>query len=254
MINFVRLNSIVFAIASIQYLVFLHSTWYILFTFLTLRNFTLVYLLDIKSSKQLYQIDDINFTPYVLQAAGLECATLMMLPTLYVSYIPKTILFFIPVSFLFEIVYDFFHYWIHRSMHITRDSFHKTHHRFFHIRPIITFYQNIFDLILSNSLPFLLTHRIISMIYPLSILDMSLIITYKMFIEIAGHMAESSNNTPSFPQCIWLPRMLGIELYADDHALHHSNTGCNYAKRFALWDKVFGTYVSAKNNTIMDSK
>jgi sterol desaturase/sphingolipid hydroxylase (fatty acid hydroxylase superfamily) len=154
---------------------------------------------------------------------------------------------------MFEVVYDFFHYWVHRSMHVTHDSFHKTHHRFFHIRPIVAFYQNIFDLVLSNSIPFLLTYHIISMVYPLSILDMSLIVTYKIFIEVAGHLAVSSKNTSSFPQCIWLPRMLGIELYSDDHALHHTNIDCNYSKRFSLWDKVFGTFVH-KKNIIMDAQ
>lgn len=32
-----------------------------------------------------------------------------------------------------------------------------------------------------------------------------------------------------------------------DHDLHHTSRGraCNFSKRFTLWDKIFGTYVSA---------
>jgi sterol desaturase/sphingolipid hydroxylase (fatty acid hydroxylase superfamily) len=200
--------------------------------------------------KEVDTIEDYKFKGYVIQAAGLECATLMLLPTLHTSYITRTIVFFIPVSFVYELIYDFFHYWAHRAMHITRNSFHKTHHHFFNVRPIVTFYQNIFDLILTIELPFLITHHIVSQIYPLSELDLSLIITYKIFVEIGGHTPVYSKNIPSFTQCIWLPRMLGIELYADDHALHHMNNGCNYSKRFSLWDKVFGTYVHKKNDNV----
>ena len=47
--------------------------------------------------------------------------------------------------------------------------------------------------------------------------------------------------TSSFPQCIWLPRLFNIELYTEDHDLHHSRNNCNYSKRFSLWDKIFKT-------------
>jgi len=252
-VNFVKINGTVLAIASIQYLAFLQSSWYVLFTFLALRNVMLVYVFDINHGNRACQIDNTNCIPYVFQAAGLESVTLMLLPTLQTSYISRTIVFFIPVSFVFEVIYDFFHYWIHRTMHMTHDPFHKTHHRFVHVKPIVAFYQNLIDLIVSNSIPFLATCYILSMVYPLSLLDMSMIVTYKIFIEVAGHSEVSSKNTSSFPQCIWLPRLLGIELYADDHSLHHTTIGCNYSKRFSLWDKVFGTYVHNKN-IITDSK
>uniref|UniRef100_A0A6C0ENU1 Fatty acid hydroxylase domain-containing protein n=1 Tax=viral metagenome TaxID=1070528 RepID=A0A6C0ENU1_9ZZZZ len=244
MLSFIRTNGTVLAIASMQYVALLHSNWYSLFTFSTIRNFTLIYLIDSSPSEP---VDDIYFTPYVLQGAAVEAATLMLLPKLHTSYILKTLVFFIPVSFGFEVINDFFHYWVHRTMHMMHDPFHKTHHHFVHVKPIVAFYQNIIDLVLSNSLPFLVTSYIISMAYPLSVLDMALILTYKTFLEVAGHLAVSSNKTSCFPQFIWLPRMLGIELYSDDHALHHTNSSCNYSKRFSLWDKVFGTFFSKKN-------
>ncbi len=69
-----------------------------------------------------------------------------------------------------------------------------------------------------------------------------LITVYKIFIEIAGHTGKISKPTCSFPQFIWLPKMLNIELYSEDHSLHHSKINCNYSKRFSLWDKIFGTF------------
>jgi sterol desaturase/sphingolipid hydroxylase (fatty acid hydroxylase superfamily) len=65
--------------------------------------------------------------------------------------------------------------------------------------------------------------------------------TYKTYIEIAGHCGKEIN-TPSFPQFIWIPRFFDMELYTANHDLHHSSNNCNYSKRFSLWDKVFGTY------------
>jgi sterol desaturase/sphingolipid hydroxylase (fatty acid hydroxylase superfamily) len=44
------------------------------------------------------------------------------------------------------------------------------------------------------------------------------------------------NNLPN------LPKWLNIELYCEDHDIHHSVNNCNYSKRFSLWDKVFGTF------------
>jgi len=226
------------------------NSYILLFFFLVCRNFAVIYTIDTFTSNKIQPYrkshQDISgcFEPYVIQAAGLETITLHFLPTMVDTNIVKTIVLFIPVSFAFEIMYDFFHYWIHRSMHIMHDPWHKTHHRHVHLKQIIAFYQNIFDLILSNSIPFLVTTQLIHTIYPLSHLEIALILNYKIFIEVAGHMACSSGRSCSFPQCIWLPRLLGIELYADDHALHHSSIGCNYAKRFSLWDKVFGTYKS----------
>lgn len=63
-----------------------------------------------------------------------------------------------------------------------------------------------------------------------------------MFIEISGHIGKRMHPTSSFSQFIWLPKFFNIELYTEDHDLHHSHNNCNYSKRFSLWDKVFGTH------------
>jgi sterol desaturase/sphingolipid hydroxylase (fatty acid hydroxylase superfamily) len=74
-----------------------------------------------------------------------------------------------------------------------------------------------------------------------------MISAYKQYTELAGHSGKMLSPASSFPQFIWLPRLFNIQLYAEDHDLHHKVSNCNFAKRFSLWDKVFGTYLH-KNN------
>jgi len=72
--------------------------------------------------------------------------------------------------------------------------------------------------------------------------QLALVLGYKTWIEVAGHLGEVSGRSTSFPACVWLPRALGIELRTRDHDLHHTHGGRhNFSKRFTLWDQVFGT-------------
>ena len=66
---------------------------------------------------------------------------------------------------------------------------------------------------------------------------------YKILIELAGHSAVYDNYS-CFPQFMWIPRYLNIDLNKADHFLHHIDSNCNFSKRFTLWDKIFGTYRS----------
>ncbi len=155
--------------------------------------------------------------------------------------IMRDLLYFIPISFIFEIIFDFFHYFTHRLLHnkYLYKYLHKTHHTFNHPTAIIAFYQDPLDLVITNSVPTILTLMIMPNI---SYRIFNLILVYKMFIEISGHIGKKMYPTSSFSQFIWLPRLLNIELYTEDHDLHHSLNNCNYGKRFSLWDKVFNTY------------
>jgi sterol desaturase/sphingolipid hydroxylase (fatty acid hydroxylase superfamily) len=164
------------------------------------------------------------------------------------------VFYFVPISFCFEVVFDLFHYIGHRFLHDKRvyKYLHKKHHRFKHPIAITTFYQDPFDLLITNSIPTMLALCIVpkipSFLPKISYLQFHMILVYKSFIEIGGHSGKISYPTTSFPQCIWLPRFLGIELSTEDHNLHHSLNNCNYAKRFSLWDKVFNTYVWGSSN------
>lgn len=151
------------------------------------------------------------------------------------------VIYFIPLTFLFEIIFDFFHYVTHRLMHhpYVYKLAHKKHHKFKHPIAITSFYQDPIDLIITNSVPTILTLLITPRVtYPM----FHFIAVYKTFIEIGGHSGKISRPTSSFPQFIWLPKWLNIELYCEDHDKHHSANNCNYSKRFSLWDKAFNTY------------
>lgn len=165
----------------------------------------------------------------------------MMINNYVIVNISHELFYFIPISFIFEIIFDFFHYFTHRLLHhkYFYRFLHKKHHKFKHPLAITTFYQDPFDLIITNSIPTVITLFIIPKI---SYLQYNFIIIYKSFIEISGHSGKLSYPTSSFVQFIWLPKMLNIELYTEDHDLHHSLNNCNYSKRFSLWDKVFNTY------------
>lgn len=187
-----------------------------------------------------------EFTYYILQASFLESATTYCVTPLNVT--PNSLIVaaaFLPMSFAFEIIFDFFFYWSHRLLHTAHIPWHKDHHTYIHLKPVLAFYHNWLDIILTISLPFILTGKIVQAVYPLSAFEISLLTTYKIFVEIAGHTGRVSEPASSFTQFIWLPKLLNIELYTEDHNLHHTDPEFNFAKRFSLWDKAFGTYKSA---------
>jgi len=162
----------------------------------------------------------------------------------------------IPKLFIYEIIFDFFHYWTHRiSHHKYLYYFHKTHHEHkSNLSVYSTYNHNIFDLIFTNVIPMYLTSNIII----LSEYQFFIFLILKTFIEISGHSGSYIKNS-SFIQCIWIPKIFGIELYARDHYLHHTKFNYNYSKRFILWDKIFNTYTTdkeiiKKENVLFDNK
>ena len=100
-----------------------------------------------------------------------------------------------------------------------------------------TYHQHPIDLLLTNTLPLLCT----SFIIPTSHLFLCVMMWYKTILEVGGHLGKVTKAN-SFPQCIWLPRLLKIELKSEEHNLHHRNPMCNFSKRFSIWDRAFGTF------------
>lgn len=157
---------------------------------------------------------------------------------------------FLPLKLLlFELVFDLVHYTTHRLSHTVYYGFHKVHHWHAHPTLINTFCHHPVDLFLMDCVPTLVAFWVFSGVF--DAFQVQLILVYKAFIEISGHCGNSSLrksladkplHTGSFPLCIWLPRLLCIELITEDHDLHHSIHTCNYGKRFSLWDKLFFTY------------
>jgi sterol desaturase/sphingolipid hydroxylase (fatty acid hydroxylase superfamily) len=185
-----------------------------------------------------------EFHYYVLTTTTVETITQLFINNNFI-YIDKSfyqdIISFIPISFIFEIIFDFFHYITHRLLHskYLYKYCHKIHHKFKHPITITSYYQDPLDLIITNSIPTILT---LSLTNNISYRQFNMLLIYKTFIEISGHCGKYMYPTSSFTQFIWLPKLLQIELYTEDHDLHHSLNNCNYAKRFAIWDKVFNTY------------
>jgi sterol desaturase/sphingolipid hydroxylase (fatty acid hydroxylase superfamily) len=180
---------------------------------------------------------------YILQTSALEAvATYVIVPLNTNPNYYSVALAYIPMSFLFMVIFDLFFYGVHRFLHKTHSIWHKQHHENIHLKPALTFYQDSIDIILSIVIPFIITTNIVQIFYPLSSFELALLATYKSFIEISGHSGRVSNPSCCFPQFIWLPKLLGIEQYSEDHALHHTNPNVNFSKQFTLWDKAFGTY------------
>jgi sterol desaturase/sphingolipid hydroxylase (fatty acid hydroxylase superfamily) len=262
-INFVTVNSILFFIGFVEYKITSHhhpqniiyEFIVVLLTYIT-RNYSLLNFIDYSTKNKPKINNDITKVPVevyknefhicVITTTTVEAMTYLFINRSMINlFIEKSIdveiIYFIPISFVFEIIFDFFHYLGHRALHHKSiyKYLHKKHHKFNHPTSIITFYQDPIDLVITNSIPTILAVLFMPRV---SRFQFHLLIVYKNFIEIGGHVGNVSFPTSSFPQCIWLPKLLQIELYTEDHDLHHSENNCNYSKRFSLWDKVFGTY------------
>ena len=228
---------------------------YVFLIFVT-RNYILLHMIDYGTRSKPYINQTMipkeeykyEFHVNVLTATAVETVTHLFIKThlTQLHFSGPTyyeIVYFIPLSFLFEIIFDFFHYGAHRMLHdkSVYKYLHKKHHKFNDPIAITTFYQDPFDLLLTNSIPTVLA---LYMVPGISYFQFHMMTIYKSFIEISGHSGKILYPTTSFIQLMWLPKWLHIELSSEDHDIHHSLNNCNYAKRFSLWDKVFGTYVS----------
>jgi sterol desaturase/sphingolipid hydroxylase (fatty acid hydroxylase superfamily) len=155
------------------------------------------------------------------------------------------IIYFIPKSFIYELIFDFGHYWAHRILHtnpILYRYIHKKHHSNKLINIYTSFDHTVADYLITNTTPLYLT----TYIFPMSKYQFTAQFIYKTFTEISGHSGKVNAST-SFPQLMWFPRFFRIELSNKDHHNHHINPMCNFSKRFSLWDKVFNTYQSDNN-------
>lgn len=195
-----------------------------------------------------------EFHLYLWMAGLVEGITLvglvLILPFSYGGFDFLDYLVFFPIMFLFEVIFDFFHYWAHRISHsgFLYKKIHKIHHQHQYPTPITTFYQHPIDLVISNSIPSFIGFAVLMWGFGIKIsyFQLSLISCWKTVIEIGGHIGKRIAPASSFPQFVWLAKWLGWELYIEDHDLHHEKFTCNYSKRFSLWDKVFGTYTKSK--------
>ncbi|KAF1335324.1 Fatty acid hydroxylase, partial [Globisporangium splendens] len=156
------------------------------------------------------------------------------------SSFPLEFLLFIPKSLAFEIIFDFFHFsahWICHQVPWLYQHAHKRHHIHLHPCPLSTYEQDIIDVYLTNMTPYLFASYLG---FSMSTFQLHLIFAYKTYVEVAGHCGLEIKGS-SFPQFPWIS-YLSICLRVHDHDLHHTHPKFNFAKRFSLWDKVFGTF------------
>jgi sterol desaturase/sphingolipid hydroxylase (fatty acid hydroxylase superfamily) len=181
---------------------------------------------------------------YFLSSTFIETLTHLIIVKFY-NFNGRTLfddlILFIPISFIYEIIFDLFHYLTHRIEHENKFAYkyiHKVHHTHSHPTTLTTYYHHPIDLVLTNTFPQIITLIIIPKI---SFRMYNLIIIYKIFTEISGHSGKIIN-AGCFPQLIYLPKFFSIQMYTEDHDAHHQLNNCNYSKRFTLWDKIFLTY------------
>jgi sterol desaturase/sphingolipid hydroxylase (fatty acid hydroxylase superfamily) len=241
-----------------------------LFIFI-IRNYTLLYFIEY-TTRNRPSINDIGldagvpkeeypfeFHVNLITSTAVESATHLLIKNTIIDMplsgdlssdlllvILYNVVYFIPGLFLYDGVFDFFHYIAHRILHNNNlyKLYHKKHHKFNHPVAITTFYQHPMDIIISSSVPTVLTLLVIP---PVSYLQFSFIIVYKNYLEIKTHSGKWYHPSDSevmrrFP---WLSKVVEVtEFGTEDHDLHHSLHNCNYAKKFSVWDKMFHTYKS----------
>jgi len=243
------INSIFGTLGTLDYYIYtLYSPYFLIITIL-LKNMCLPAILLYISRSNDYIIQGERNTDLV-SYSHLSTVTynsiFQLVSLLVVRYVSNDtsigyeVLLFIPNTFIFEVGFDFFHYIVHRLLHANPLIYrltHKYHHQDYTISILTTFHHTIADLLLTNLLPLVFT----AYIYPLPLYTYIVWLWYKTLIEMGGHSGKYGKSS-SFTQCIWIPRILGIEMYSDNHNMHHTNPGCNFSKRFALWDKIFGTF------------
>ncbi|OQR91312.1 hypothetical protein THRCLA_09038 [Thraustotheca clavata] len=163
----------------------------------------------------------------------------------YWSYLEEYV-YFIPKSLAFELIFDFFHYiahWICHQIPSLYKHVHKRHHLHLHPTPLSTYEQDGIDLCLTNVMPMSMAFLLGPTLSPL---QLHLMLAYKTYVEIAGHSGLEIKGF-SFPQ-MPLMSIFSICLRVHDHDLHHTHPTYNFAKRFSVWDKLFGTFQAARFN------
>jgi len=255
--NFLITNTFLLILGLIEYWVGLSGGFINVLVYTIVRNFVLIYMIQnaVRNKDFITTISEPKpekycgeFKANVVITAFIESISIFLIKQ-HLNLVRSNDIFYdivslIPISFVFEIVFDLFHYITHRISHTNRYLYeysHKKHHMHRYVEPILTFYQHPLDIVLTNIVPLILTLYILRPFH-ISLLQFSIMMVYKVFVEISGHHGKKTYPSSCFPQFMWLPKCLGIELYTEDHDAHHTKNNCNYAKRFSFWDKVFGTY------------
>lgn len=205
---------------------------------------------------------------YAIMVAFIDTVFLMnhgeysLLPPLREASITRSLMYFIPVSFVAEMIFDVIFYILHRADHELNHRFggkyfmmgHDLHHRHVFMEPEISYHVHPMEAC-AEELLLLASFWFVSFFFDLSKLDIALILTYRMWTVLAGHTNKKlPAHSTGFLQCPWLPRLMGIELHSADHNHHHVHVMCNFSARFTFMDKLFGTYTRCNHLLELDAK
>ena len=265
--NYFLVNGFIFVISYINYIVF-KKYYYLSYFNNVFRSYVMVYAIDYKTKNKPFIKKPKTITgdssaehknTHILENHLYLLQTNVMLTIqthlIYTHYLIKNdtylfdIITFIPISFAYEIIFDFFYYWTHRIYHTNHflyQHIHKKHHKNHYLTGIMSFCQDPLDMILTIQISEVITMFILqSIFFKMSFFQYTLILNYRSFNEISGHCGKQTKAC-GFLQCVWIPKIFNIGLLTEDHDLHHTLLTCNYGKRFSIWDKLFGTYVESK--------
>jgi len=191
----------------------------------------------------------INFIKTPILRALVEIPAIHMLILPNAAKFSWQLTFFFPVKLIvFEVVTDFFYYWLHRACHLNKGLYafiHKLHHTTNCPTAINASTMTYIETFVTFALANLFVPWLLRSIVPLTLTEFSLIICWFASIEIMGH---SGLVLPMNEHSVWRYGMsgilstLGIKLMVKDHELHHWNATVNFGKRTQCWDKLFGTY------------
>lgn len=156
---------------------------------------------------------------------------------------------FIPMSFAWELTFDFVHYWGHRLCHSNKTLYkyiHQDHHLHDAPGPLSGYAISVPDFLLTNIIPGLVAFSLFS--FRWTTFQFHLLFAYKSLLEVGGHSGLTTGaketDAISFYQFWPFGKFTDLSLQTRDHDLHHSHYNLNYSKRFKIWDVVFGTYQS----------
>jgi len=141
--------------------------------------------------------------------------------------------YFVVSILLMVIVHDAYFYWSHRLMHHkwVFPYVHRLHHRFQAPTPWAAFALHPLESMLSLGIIPIIIFCIPYHPYAL-LCFISFMTLYNVYIHLGYHLGEMSGTS--------------IRNTTEDHDYHHKKGHGNYGLYFTYWDRLMGTYVSAR--------
>lgn len=153
---------------------------------------------------------------------------------MYFDFQEYGILYLVLSFFLCLLIFDTYHYWFHRFMHIKAvfPYFHKVHHLSVAPTPWSTFAFGPLEALVQFAV-----HPLILFVLPLHPAPYLLFVFYVMAINAGGHLGIE------FTPAGWGRNvLLKYNNRVSHHDLHHHNWRYNFGTCFNIWDRIAGTF------------